>query len=551
MNQTDLGSGQPARRPRRDRERGAVLMLTALVMPVLLLMTAFAVDLGQQRAARRNMQAKADVIALDLARLLDGSTAANNINYSAALTASELRNNLAASKVTAVQWGTLDQTTKAFVQCTLCIPTSVKVITHDTVSYVFQRGNGAVTRSAVGTLSAKAGFEIGSFAAAVNSGSGPLLNALIGNSLGLGALGYSGLASDNITFLGIANQMGLGTPSSLFTSNVTAFQALTAAAQILQAQNPNAAELQVLNTVLAVPNSPLKNVTIGQLANVSAGSETSALASNVNLFDLLTAAAFVANGSGLAIPTATLNLPGSTFSGTLNLIQAPQWAYGGIGASAKTSQAGLTGTFSATPTSAVCTSQANIISSLLSLVPNIVNLLLGGSSCGLLQDFITVTVQASVNINLASAVGTINSIGCGTPQQLGIGVNSGLISAGITFTAVVKSGNLVLANVPLGLTNSGGPGNGAANFTLPPDQFGVFKSSTPANGSLGLNSTNITGLGGLGSLLTPAVNTVLGNATTAVNNNLLLPITNALGVRVAGADVAPLEVACNAVSLAG
>ena len=169
----------------------------------------------------------------------------------------------------------------------------------------------------------------------------------------------------------------------------------------------------------------------------------------------------------------------------------------------------------------------------------------------MLQDFITVTVQASVNISLASALGTITNIGCGSPQQLGVSVNSGLVSAAITFTAVVKSGNLVLANVPLSVTNSGGPANGAANFTLPPDQVDVFKPSTPGSGSLGLNSTNITGLGGLGTLLTPAVNTVLGNATTAVNNNLLLPITTALGVRVAGADVAPKQPNCNAVTLAG
>ena len=36
-----------------------------------------------------------------------------------------------------------------------------------------------------------------------------------------------------------------------------------------------------------------------------------------------------------------------------------------------------------------------------------------------------------------------------------------------------------------------------------------------------------------------------------MNNNLLQPITAALGVRVAGADVAPRLVDCNAVPLVG
>ena len=253
---------------------------------------------------------------------------------------------------------------------------------------------------------------------------------------------------------------------------------LTAAAQILQAQNPNAAELQVLNTVLAVPNSPLKNVTLGQLVTVNAGSENSALGSNVNLFDFLTAAAFVANGSSsISVPTATLNLAGVTFTAGLNLIQGPQTAYGGLGTTAQTSQAGLTGTLPPRPrprsapprpTSSPRCSRSSPTSST--------------SSSGVLvraaPGLHHVTVQASVNVNLASALGTITQIGCGSPKQLGVSVNSGLVSAAITFTAVVKSGNLTLANVPLSVTNSGGPANGAANFTLPPDQLDVFKPST-------------------------------------------------------------------------
>ncbi|UMG91066.1 pilus assembly protein TadG-related protein [Nocardioides sp. TF02-7] len=61
-------------RPRRD-DRGAVAVLVALLMPLVLVAGAFAVDLGLQRVARSDMQTLADVVALDLARELDGRTA--------------------------------------------------------------------------------------------------------------------------------------------------------------------------------------------------------------------------------------------------------------------------------------------------------------------------------------------------------------------------------------------------------------------------------------------------------------------------------------------
>ena len=61
---------------RRDGERGAVLPFVALVLATLVAFTSIAIDLGYQRVGRRDMQALADIVALDLSRRLDGSTAA-------------------------------------------------------------------------------------------------------------------------------------------------------------------------------------------------------------------------------------------------------------------------------------------------------------------------------------------------------------------------------------------------------------------------------------------------------------------------------------------
>ena len=50
----------------------------------------------------------------------------------------------------------LDAATAKFIACTSCIPTAVKVSTHDTISYFFQRGNGDVNRT-ISPLAGKCG----------------------------------------------------------------------------------------------------------------------------------------------------------------------------------------------------------------------------------------------------------------------------------------------------------------------------------------------------------------------------------------------------------
>jgi len=56
-------------------DRGAVAAAISVLMAfVLLAIAAFAVDIGMQRVARRDMQALADIVALDLAREIDGRT---------------------------------------------------------------------------------------------------------------------------------------------------------------------------------------------------------------------------------------------------------------------------------------------------------------------------------------------------------------------------------------------------------------------------------------------------------------------------------------------
>src|SRR3954465_6057601 len=60
---------------RRRGERGAITPMVGMLLVVLVPSSALAVDLGMQRVVRRDMQSLADVVALDVVRLVDGRTA--------------------------------------------------------------------------------------------------------------------------------------------------------------------------------------------------------------------------------------------------------------------------------------------------------------------------------------------------------------------------------------------------------------------------------------------------------------------------------------------
>src|SRR3546814_710078 len=78
LDQGRLG-GEDQRVSETERDRGATLVLIALAMPVLILMTSFAVDPGRQRSLRRVPQAAADVVSPDQVRISADPDAAPEI----------------------------------------------------------------------------------------------------------------------------------------------------------------------------------------------------------------------------------------------------------------------------------------------------------------------------------------------------------------------------------------------------------------------------------------------------------------------------------------
>jgi uncharacterized membrane protein len=301
-----------------------------------------------------------------------------------------------------------------------------------------------------------------------------------------------------------------------------------------------------------VPNSPLHDVSVGEVANVQAGGENAALASTVNVLDFLTTSAFLANGSsGLSIPATTLGIAGLTGNIGLNLIQSPQTAFGPLGTQASTSQATLTASFPL-DIGNVCAGTTELLTLLTSLLGTVSGLLglLTGSICGLLRSTVNLTATATFSVDLAKAIGTIDRIACtATNGQLGIGVQSGLVSTSLNLNVTARVGSSNLAPFGLALNTTGNGAASRADFTLPPELFDVFKSTTPPSGNLGLVPTQLD-TQGLGVLLTPIKNAV-NPIATLLNDRLVLPLAKMLGVRVASADVAPRLVSCDTVKLVG
>src|SRR3954470_12714160 len=156
-----------ARGQRRD-ERGAIIPMVAMLLVVLIPSSAMAVDLGMQRVVRRDMQTLADVVALDVVRLVDGRTASqiqggfNGLPTMAdALSRSVARNDddvlgdaptvtamlihidTATGVIDTVSGGAIREVTGTEV------PNAVEITAQGSVDFAFVGGRGPAARTAV------------------------------------------------------------------------------------------------------------------------------------------------------------------------------------------------------------------------------------------------------------------------------------------------------------------------------------------------------------------------------------------------------------------
>ncbi|WP_436795731.1 pilus assembly protein TadG-related protein [Actinospongicola halichondriae] len=557
----------------RRASRGAVLPIVALLLPVFLIITAMAVDLGRQRNDRRSMQSAADVIALDMARLANGRTIdaialgdADNPATETALQASADRNEIDRSQVV-LQWGTTDAA-GAFTPLNLGtdIPDTAEITASDTTDYFFQPGSGDVERVARAQYGAEAlaGFKVGSFGASVDPTQAGLLNSLVtpllGNPVGLDALSYQGLAGAEVNIFELGNELGLLTPDDVLNTTVDFDDVVLASADILE-RNGDSANATLLRNSITTEMQNM-DVQLGQFVDADTGGEGPGMAAGLNVLGMLTGTAFAAqctpdpigfaDCSGLSLPNVAANVPLVSSTSSLKVIQGPQYAYGPVGASAKTGQVQLTmNTVVGGQNVGAC-------------VPRLANLFCVLSGIGLVgQVAAVITVDATVT--LAGGLNSITDIGCTDPlaETLLISSNTDLydisLQVGVEYG---KSGGLggLLGGTIGAFTLSGSTSSvNAADselFTVPPDVLGVTTRST-GNGNVGLSGIALTASGNtgtvLGSLANLGLNFVLADVLSGlvnpllgqIDSQLLGPLTKIIGANVTGSDLTPEQIDCS------
>jgi uncharacterized membrane protein len=471
-------------------ERGAIIPMMAMLLVVLIPSTAIAVDLGMQRVVRRDMQALADVVALDLVRLVDGRTAAQirsgyngRSTLDAALVRSVARNDRALGDppLVTVKLAFMDPTTHRLETVVDVdgkyvtkeatgseIPTALEVTAQGGIDFAFAPGRGHAVRLAVAVPSPSACFRLGSFAVGVDLQDSNLLNSLLPGlinnpTFSSTLVGYQGLASATIGLLDLVGVSGLGVASPdelLGLDGLTLGQFYAAVASALQANGGDTASVSLLQTLSTKANLT-SQIALRDVLDIETGN-TAALAASFNVLDLVVGAAYAANGtSSLAVPGLAAQLPGLTnLTTSLFVGESPKLACGSKGrAKAKTGQANLTLSGNLVGVSTDLNGSRSLTAALGPLGAILGGALTGVSNAVITGGPVTATTYVESEIRLAQAEGLLTNIVCGDATSTGnaegidVAVSASVLSSMSAEVSVAITGSLtVQVTTALGLT---------------------------------------------------------------------------------------------------
>lgn len=541
----------------RRADSGAMAILIALVTCfVIIPLGALAVDLGTQRIARADMQTVADTVALDMARVLQaGGTPTTAL---ATTSAARTAGSVGATPTMAVYLGYIapnaifisDQAlgcagpsaayNSYFQSSSAGTPNAVLVTASTSVPFAIHGGSGATCRAAIaqagaGTVTctssgcssstANACYKVRSYLLDLATENSTALNGLLGNALNVSAVSYSGLAGANISALGLATQLGLGTVSNLANANVTFGQLVSAATTVLSQNGGTAAQLSILNALSAGMSGSLAGtvISMGRLLTVASGAG-SALDGQMNVLDLIGGSASLINGTSfLTVPGITVSIPNvASVTVKAKLIQPPQMACNGATASTGQLQLQIQGNLS-TLSSGSLLSFAQINAGTLTITASLAtaNAAMTSFHCtNNVPDSMTLQVTdqslANLSINYSGlTISTLNLLGISLAP-----ISMGGVSA--TITQPDPSGTYTIA-----LPTYYDPSYYTTPQTQSPLPSFSTGSSSPLITVLGLTLLNAPTVGGL-------INPVISSLNTALTGTVL----PALGITLAGADLA-------------
>lgn len=568
------------------RDRGATLVIAAAVLPVLILMTAFAVDLGRQRSSRRTMQARADIVSLDMVRLADGRTedqitgvdasgGTTPALYAAYIQDTADRNHVDVSKLT-IEWGTWNGV--IFVQ-TLgnAVPDAVEVVASESTEYFFRPGSGDVTRTAVATTDDIATLSLGTTLAQASTGNATLLNqiltglvcsqptdppppaALCAQQADVSAGGYQGLATHQVTLDDLRAAGGYGSVDELMEAEFTAEGFASVSAQAFRNNgDPTTAEVYdgEDNSLRKVSRNTNRTFRFRDVVSAQSPSDGATAGASVNPYDIFMAGLQAANGDNFVDVSTAITppvLPGGVSNFALTsryqVIQAPKIATGRVG-SWETSEDNLH------------TAQLRLLHT---LSFDITRTVAGSTVSG--------RVTLPIDLSGGGAVASLTNITCAQPASNATidsftAPRALLGSVGTSFSdsnpATVGTLSLTLRGIPVGsvgLSAFGAVDPGAQSTSgtdLTAIAVGETRSAPGSSFGLGGAITNVKlqstppvepldpALADLSTSLAATINTLLAALDTASQ-----PVMSALGLSVSSSDVRNIGVNCLAPRLAG
>jgi uncharacterized membrane protein len=476
------------------RERGAVIPLLALMVSLIVLVGAFTIDLGQAMLLRRDLQRVADVTALDASHfVVDGSAASQLAVVRAAAVRSAARNDwtLDASDVHLVE---RSGTSWTRIDSSLSQPDGVEVVAHGSVKYSFQPGSGDTSRSAVAARQSAAGLEIGSSLVSIDTTQATMLNRVFGifggnTALNLSLGSWQGLGSANVALGGLVTAAGSSDADAYLRTSATLGTQLQILATALSAEGNTGAATQVDNLRSAFSAGvTATTVRFGDLVTVTGADADSFAGAQLNALALTQGELFLARKGTAVSGTFASGVAGiAAVSLSAKVVQPPTIAFGPVGTSATNGQIEVT---------------------------------IGTNLGGL--------VPVQLSVGAATGTATLTSAACS-----GLGPASAATAEAHTSLSGVA---LTVLGLPVALGVTAVPPT-TLTFSAP---FTWSHSQHVGGTSLGL----VAAIGGAVSGLGPIVTAVVNPLIAPLENAVVSPILRALGVSLAGADVAVLDPRC-------
>jgi uncharacterized membrane protein len=540
-------------RLRRD-ERGVIMVMAVPGVILALLATALSVDIGRQVLEKRTDQSVADAAALDAAR--------NPANAQVLAEASARRNGFdptAPGNSIVAQRGNVDAN-RVFTAAPA--GSAVLVTVSSNMDYIFTPGDKTLTARAVAAMGGGkvAGFTIGSNVASIDTTKSALINAVLGQMMGgsgvsADIVGWQGLVSAHVTLEALRQELELldagvqfGTVEEMLAADLTMAELATATANALsRSGNTSAALLFTQAGGVIATSTNTSAFQLGDMITVAQGSGAAALATDFNVFGLITGGATLANGTNtVSIPNIGVVIPNVGAVGLSLKVGEGLQTYIGPDQTVK-------------PGPHASTSQVE-----LTLTPAI-NIPI--SVAGLAGT--TVTGPLPVKVTAAGADATLTSITCPNPnggERVTVDIKpvTTSVNAPLTVTATVL-GLPVTFNATTTGSGAFNPPSTYLDFTYPGDFYAVNPTAAPKRvGASPLGLASITALstsatvgtppiippllsGTVNGLLAtatplvgPAVSAALAPVLTNLDTLVVKPLLDALGLSVGATDVTAL-----------